>query len=249
MESRLILGGCSRNLFFQIEMCCKCGEASPVTTCGPGSAEQTCGRQNRASRVGRIQSSLLRIFLDLDRGGQVGVSVCRSVYSTIGICQVTTGLRVGLPTPRMRIYSWNQSKARFGQVGLLSRWQWPRGVMAPVRCCRWLGASCSISPREKEAVMKRALACPGKRSSSLTVSGEDLIPSKTLRPARGEGCRRGGRSGGWRPDEGRAAISEQQSGVWHGQEWAAGSGLRRDRPHQSAASIRRVGGCGWWCRD
>lgn len=40
--------------------------------------------------------------------------------------------------------------------------------------------------------MKRALACPGNRSSSLTVSGEDLChgPSKTLRPARGEGCRR-----------------------------------------------------------
>ena len=41
--------------------------------------------------------------------------------------------------------------------------------------------------------MKRALACPGNRSSSLTVSGEDLQSSrsKTLRPARGEGCRRG----------------------------------------------------------
>ena len=42
--------------------------------------------------------------------------------------------------------------------------------------------------------MKRALACPGNRSSSLTVSGVDLQlspPSKTLRPARDEGCRRG----------------------------------------------------------
>ena len=42
--------------------------------------------------------------------------------------------------------------------------------------------------------MKRALACRGNRSSILTVSGEDLQfspKSKTLRPARGEGCRRG----------------------------------------------------------
>ena len=38
--------------------------------------------------------------------------------------------------------------------------------------------------------MKRALACRGNRSSILTVSGEDL-QFKTLRPARGEGCRRG----------------------------------------------------------
>ena len=38
--------------------------------------------------------------------------------------------------------------------------------------------------------MKRALACRGNRSSILTVSGKDL-QFKTLRPARGEGCRRG----------------------------------------------------------
>ena len=64
MESRLILGSCSRNLFFQIEMCCRRREASPVTTCGPGLAEQTHGRQNRASGVGRIQRSLLKAFLE-----------------------------------------------------------------------------------------------------------------------------------------------------------------------------------------
>ena len=77
--------------------------------------------------------------------------------------------------------------------------------------------------------MKRALACRGNRSSILTVSGEDL-QFKTLRPARGEGWS-GGRSGGWRPDEGRAAISEQPVGRVeygtgrNGQRWAAVFGV------------------------
>ena len=195
-----------------------------------------------------------RHFLDLDRGGQVVVSAdlfiqqsefaksqldCEWAYLHQA-CEYIHGIKV---------------RQGLGRWGLLSRWQWPRGVMAPVRC-RWLGASCSISPREKEAVMKRALACPGNRSSSLTVSGEDLQlspPSKTLRPARDEGCRRGvvaeAVGGALMREEQQLVRAGGQSGVWHGQEWAAGSALRRDRPHQSAASIRRVGGCGWWCRD
>ena len=63
-------------------MGCRRGEASPVTTCEPGSAEQTCGRQNRAANgVGRNRSSLIKLFLNLDKGGQV----VASVYLTIGI--------------------------------------------------------------------------------------------------------------------------------------------------------------------
>ena len=106
--------------------------------------------------------------------------VSASVYSTIGIRQVTTGVQVGLHPAREYIHG-IKVRQGLGRWGLLSRWRWPRGVMAPVRC-RWLGASCSISPREKEAVMKRALACPGNRSSSLTVSGEDLQLSPHPKP-------------------------------------------------------------------
>ena len=92
--------------------------------------------------------------------------------------------------------------------------------------------------------MKRALACRGNRSSILTVSGEDL-QLKTLRPARGEGCRRGvvaeAVGGALMREDQQLVRADGQSRVWHGgQEWAAAAD-RRDRPHQSAGGrIRGV---------
>ena len=132
---------------------------------------------------------LAEAFLDLDRGGQV--VVCLFIQQSEFAKSQLDCKSVCLHHARECIHG-IKVRQGLGRWGLLSRWRWPRGVMAPVRC-RWLGASCSISPREKEAVMKRALACPGNRSSTLTVSGDDLqlSPSKTLRPARGEDCRRG----------------------------------------------------------
>ena len=132
---------------------------------------------------------LAEAFLDLDRGGQV--VACLFIQQSEFAKSQLDCKSVCLHHARECIHG-IKVRQGLGRWGLLSRWRWPRGVMAPVRC-RWLGASCSISPREKEAVMKRALACPGNRSSTLTVSGDDLqlSPSKTLRPARGEDCRRG----------------------------------------------------------
>ena len=93
--------------------------------------------------------------------------------------------------------------------------------------------------------MKRALACRGNRSSILTVSGEDL-QFKTLRPARGEGCRRGVVAeavGGALMREEQQLVSSRwaESSMARGaEEWAAAAD-RRDRPHQSAGGrIRGV---------
>ena len=116
MESRLILGGSSRNLFFRSKWAADL-ERLPQS--------QHVGRDQQSRLVG--DKTERRAESAESRAASSGFSWTLTgagrwwrlylFYSTIGIRQVTTGLQEGLPTQRMRIYSWNQSKARFGQVG------------------------------------------------------------------------------------------------------------------------------------
>ena len=191
MESRLILGRCSRNLFFRSKWAADLerlpqsqhvGRDEQSRLVGDKTERRAESAESRAACSGFSWTLTgagrwWRLYLFIQQSEFAKSQLdCKKAYLH-SACEYIHGIKV---------------RQGLGRWGLLSRWWWPRGVMAPVRC-RWLGASCSISPREKEAVMKRALACPGNRSSSLTVSGEDLQSSrsKTLRPARGEGCRRG----------------------------------------------------------
>ena len=73
MESRLILGGCSRNLFFQMEMGVQTWRGFPSHNmwAGISRADFWQTKQKRVSRVGGIQSSLLRFSWTLTASGQV----------------------------------------------------------------------------------------------------------------------------------------------------------------------------------
>ena len=223
MESRLILDGCSRNLFFRSKWAADLERLPQSQHVGRDQQSRLVGdkTERRAeSAESRAASSGFswtltgagrwwRLYLFIQQSEFAKSQLdCKKAYLH-SACEYIHGIKV---------------RQGLGRWGLLSRWRWPRGVMAPVRC-RWLGASCSISPREKEAVMKRALACPGNRSSSLTVSGVDLQlspPSKTPRPARDEGCRRGvvaeAGGGALMREEQQLVRAGGQSGVWHGQE-------------------------------